>query len=76
MPRPADIEIEVHLRGGWLHVPARILDVSEINRSRRGKISELPVCDTVIDRPVGNTQALLNPEVLNQYRDRTELRTA
>ena len=57
-------------------MPARILDVSEINRSRRGKISELPVCDTVIDRPVGNTQALLNPEVLNQYRERMELRTA
>ncbi|MGB5450464.1 MAG: hypothetical protein WBM59_10455 [Sedimenticolaceae bacterium] len=57
-------------------MPARILDVSEINRSRRGKISELPVRDTVTDRPVGNTQAPLNPEVLNQYRDRTELRTA
>ena len=57
-------------------MPARILDVSEINRSRRGKIPELPVRDRVVDRPVGNTQALLNPEVLNQYRERMELRTA
>jgi len=56
------------------HVPAKILQVTDIPRTRSGKISELAVRDTVEGRPVANTEALLNPEVLSQYRDREELR--
>ena len=56
------------------HVPARIVQVTDIPRTRSGKLSELAVRDTVEGRPVANTEALLNPEVLAQYRDRSELR--
>ncbi len=56
------------------HVPAKILQVTDIPRTRSGKISELAVRDTVEGRPVANTEALLNPEALAQYRDRPELR--
>jgi acetoacetyl-CoA synthetase len=56
------------------HVPAEILQVTDIPRTRSGKISELAVRDTVEGRPVANTEALLNPEALAQYRGRPELR--
>jgi len=56
------------------HVPAKILEVSDIPRTRSGKISELAVRDTVEGRPLANTEALLNPEALLQYRDRAELK--
>jgi len=55
------------------HVPAKILQVTDIPRTRSGKISELAVRDSVEGRPVANTEALLNPEALEQYRNRTEL---
>jgi acetoacetyl-CoA synthetase len=58
------------------HVPAKILEVSDIPRTRNGKISELAVRDMVEGRPVANTQALLNPEALAEYRDRPELERA
>ena len=55
------------------HVPARILAVTDIPRTRSGKISELAVRDTIEGRPLANTGALLNPDVLVQYRNREEL---
>ncbi|MEM9493040.1 MAG: acetoacetate--CoA ligase, partial [Myxococcota bacterium] len=55
------------------HVPAKILAVSDIPRTRSGKISELAVRAAVHGRPVKNTEALANPEALDQFRDRPEL---
>ncbi len=56
------------------HVPARILQVADIPRTRSGKIVELAVRDVVHGRPVRNREALANPEALDLYRDRPELR--
>ena len=56
------------------HVPARIVQVSDIPRTRSGKITELAVRDVVHGRPVKNTEALANPEALNLYQDLPELR--
>ena len=55
------------------HVPARIVQVREIPRTKSGKIVELAVRDVVHGRPVKNKEALANPEALDQYRDRSEL---
>ncbi|WP_421217809.1 acetoacetate--CoA ligase [Aeromonas enteropelogenes] len=55
------------------HVPARILQVDAIPRTKSGKIVELAVREVVHNRPVNNTHALADPEVLNQYRNRVEL---
>jgi acetoacetyl-CoA synthetase len=55
------------------HVPAKILQVTEIPRTRSGKIVELAVREVVHNRPVKNLHALANPEVLQQYRNRREL---
>ena len=56
------------------HVPAKILQVTEIPRTKSGKIVELAVRDVVHGRPVKNVEALANPEALEQFRDRPELR--
>ena len=55
------------------HVPARILQVADIPRTKSGKIVELAVRDVVHGREVRNQQALANPEALAEYRDRPEL---
>jgi len=57
------------------HVPARIAQVSDLPRTRSNKISELAVADVVNGREVRNTEALANPESLEQYRNRPELAT-
>ena len=56
------------------HVPACILEVEDIPRTRSGKITELAVRDVVHGRDVKNVEALANPEALEHFRDREELR--
>jgi len=57
------------------HVPAKIAQVTDIPRTKSGKIVELAVRNVVHGRPVRNVDALANPEALDQFRDRDELRT-
>ena len=56
------------------HVPAKIIAIDDIPRTRSGKITELAVRDVVHGRAVKNTEALANPEALALYRDLSELR--
>jgi acetoacetyl-CoA synthetase len=56
------------------HVPARIVAVADIPRTKSGKITELAVRDVVHGRAVKNKEALANPEALELYRDLPELR--
>ncbi|MFY9625809.1 MAG: acetoacetate--CoA ligase, partial [Rhodoplanes sp.] len=56
------------------HVPAKIVQVADIPRTRSGKITEIAVRDVVNGRPVKNTEALANPEALALYENLTELR--
>ncbi|UYP32325.1 acetoacetate--CoA ligase [Pseudomonas sp. Z8(2022)] len=56
------------------HVPARIVQVTDIPRTISGKIVELAVRNVVHGRPVKNTDALANPEALELYRDLPALR--
>jgi len=57
------------------HVPARILQVSDIPRTKSGKIVELAVRDVMHGKAVGNRDALANPEALDQFKDRAELQS-
>jgi acetoacetyl-CoA synthetase len=57
------------------HVPAKIVQVADIPRTKSGKITELAVRDLVHGRSVKNTEALANPEALEIYKDIAELRT-
>jgi acetoacetyl-CoA synthetase len=56
------------------HVPAKILQVTDIPRTKSGKIVELAVRELVHGRPVKNKEALANPEALDLFRERVELR--
>jgi len=55
------------------HVPAKIVAVRDIPRTKSGKIVELAVRDIVHGREVKNREALANPEALELYRDIAEL---
>jgi acetoacetyl-CoA synthetase len=55
------------------HVPARILQVTDIPRTKSGKIVELAVREVIHDRPVKNRDALANPEALELFKGRPEL---
>jgi acetoacetyl-CoA synthetase len=55
------------------HVPAKILQVGDIPRTRSGKIVELAVRNVVHGEAVKNVEALANPEALEQFRHRPEL---
>lgn len=56
------------------HVPAKILQVADIPRTKSGKIVELAVRKVVHGEPVKNMEALANPEALDYFRDRAELK--
>ncbi|MCB1767378.1 MAG: acetoacetate--CoA ligase, partial [Candidatus Competibacteraceae bacterium] len=56
------------------HVPAKVLQVTEIPRTKSGKIVELAVRNIVHGQPVQNIEALANPEALALFADRHELR--
>jgi acetoacetyl-CoA synthetase len=57
------------------HVPAKIVQIADIPRTKSGKITELAVRDIVHGRPVKNREALANPEALDLYKDIADLRT-
>ena len=51
------------------HVPAKIYEVRDFPRTRSGKISELAVKNIIHNKEIKNIEALLNPEVLDIYRN-------
>jgi acetoacetyl-CoA synthetase len=68
-------KIKRHIRDNTTprHLPARIVQVPDIPRTKSGKIVELAVRNVVHGRPVKNVEALANPEALAHYKDRLEL---
>ena len=56
------------------HVPAKIIAVADIPRTKSGKIVEIAVREIVHGRAVKNQEALANPEALALYKDLPELR--
>ena len=55
------------------HVPGRILQVTDIPRTKSGKITEIAVRDIISGREVKNKEALANPEALDHFRGLQEL---
>ena len=55
------------------HVPAKLIAVADIPRTKSGKITELAVRDVVHGRAVKNKEALANPEALELYAGLAEL---
>ena len=57
------------------HVPAKVIAVADIPRTKSGKITELAVRDVVHGRPVKNQEALANPTALELFSNLSELKT-
>ena len=55
------------------HVPAKVLQVNHIPRTKSGKIVEIAVRSCIHDEAIKNSESLANPEALDEYRGRTEL---
>lgn len=70
----ARIRREVKQHASPRHVPAKVIQVPSIPRTRSGKISELTVKRVVCGQPVSNLEALANPESLAHYQNHPELR--
>lgn len=68
-------EVKTAIRQGSSprHVPALVLAVADIPRTKSGKISELAVRDVVHGRAVKHTDSLANPEALDEFRDLLDL---
>jgi acetoacetyl-CoA synthetase len=68
-------KIRKHIRANASprHVPAVIAAVSDIPRTKSGKIVELAVRDIIHGRAINNIEALANPEALEDYKNRAEL---
>jgi acetoacetyl-CoA synthetase len=69
----ARIKAEIREGASPRHVPAKVLAVADIPRTKSGKITELAVRDVVHGRPVKNKEALANPEALELFANRPEL---
>ena len=57
------------------HVPAKVIPVKDIPRTRSGKITELAVRDIIHGKQIKNIEALANPEALEQFKNIPELKS-
>lgn len=67
------IKKQIRVGASPRHVPAKIIQVSDIPRTKSNKIVELAVREVIHNRPVKNVEALANPEALALYKDLKEL---
>ncbi len=68
------IKLKIRTGASPRHVPARIVQVADIPRTKSGKITELAVREVVHGREVRNKEALANPEALALYEGLAELK--
>ena len=69
------IRAEIRRHASPRHVPAKIVAVADLPRTKNGKVVELAVKAMVHGMPVTNTDALANPEALELFRDLAELQS-
>jgi len=68
-----DIKTSIRVGASPRHVPAKVIAVPDIPRTKSGKITELAVRDVIMGRPIKNVEALANPEALKLYEALEEL---
>tara|TARA_Y100000590_G_scaffold424155_1_gene530718 strand:- start:2140 stop:4095 length:1956 start_codon:yes stop_codon:yes gene_type:complete len=69
------IKKNIRFQASPRHVPSKIIEVSDIPRTKNNKIVELAVKNIVEGNKIKNIEALSNPEVLDEYRNIQELKT-
>ena len=68
------IKKQIKINASPRHVPSKIIEVSDIPRTKNGKIVELSVKNIIEGKKIKNIQALANPEVLKEYKNLEELK--
>ncbi|MEM7208389.1 MAG: acetoacetate--CoA ligase [Pseudomonadota bacterium] len=70
-------KIKQHIRAETTprHVPAKVLQVNDIPRTKSGKIVELAVRNVIHNEPIKNKEALANPDALELFKNRDELQS-
>ena len=69
----AKLKRQIRKNASPRHVPAKVIVVNDIPRTKNGKIVELAVKNIIEGNEIKNIEALANPEVLNQYKNLKEL---
>ncbi len=69
----ARIKTEIRRNASPRHVPAKIIAVADIPRTKSGKTAELAVRDVVNKHPVRNLSGIANPQALALFADHPEL---
>jgi len=67
------IKTKIKIGASPRHVPAKIIKVNDIPRTKSGKIAELAVRDLIHNKQINNQTALANPECLIEYKNIEEL---
>jgi acetoacetyl-CoA synthetase len=69
------IKLQIRTNCTHRHVPEIVVQVTDIPRTKSGKITELAVRDIVHGQAIKNKEALVNPESLELFRNLPQLRT-
>jgi len=67
------IKREIKIQASPRHVPAKIIPITEIPRTKNGKLVELAVKQTIEGEVIKNLEALANPDSLNQFKNIKEI---
>ena len=67
------IKSEIKINASPRHVPSKIISISEVPKTKNGKLVELAVKQTVEGIAIKNLEALANPDSLKQFRKIKEL---
>ena len=67
------IKKQIKINASPRHVPAKIIRVNDIPRTKNGKIVELAVKNIIEGNEIKNKEALANPEILGQFKNLKEL---
>ena len=67
------IKIQIKKNASPRHVPSKVIVVSDIPRTKSGKIVELAVKNTIEGNKIKNKEALANPKTLEQFKNLKEL---
>tara|TARA_B100000427_G_scaffold102350_1_gene84572 strand:- start:4 stop:1008 length:1005 start_codon:yes stop_codon:yes gene_type:complete len=65
---------EIRIQASPRHVPSKIIKVSDIPRTKNGKIVELAVKNIIEGNNIKNIEAISNPQILNDYKNIPELK--
>ena len=67
------IKKQIRINASPRHVPAKIISITDIPRTKNGKIVELAVKNIIEGNEIKNKEALLNPEALELFKNLEEL---